>query len=78
MLPPATTCFLRRLETRLTALQGDHLNHYESMSQKRHEAKLQELRQERAMEIQRLNKLKIGLQVKLAADKAKTAEFRAA
>jgi hypothetical protein len=50
------------------------------MSQKRHEAKLQEKRQERAMETQRLNKLKIGLQVQLAADKAKSksGEVRAA
>jgi hypothetical protein len=52
------------------------------MSLKRHEVRLQEKRQERAMESQRLNRLKIGLQVKMAADKAKTtaqsAEVRAA
>lgn len=42
------------------------------MSQKRHEAKLQEKRQERAMETQRLNKLKIGLQVQIAAGQAKS------
>jgi hypothetical protein len=74
-----STCFycVERLD--LAALQGGRLNHYESMTQKRHESKLQELRQERAMETQRLNKLKIGLQVKLAADKAAgTGEVRAA
>ena len=60
------------------ALGGLILNHYESMTQKRHESKLQELRQERAMETQRLNKLKLGLQTKMAADKAKASEVRAA
>jgi hypothetical protein len=54
------------------------LNRYESMSLKRHESKLQEKRQERAMETQRLNKLKIGLQVKLAAHQAKEGAVRAA
>jgi hypothetical protein len=59
-------------------LGGLILNHYESMTQKRHESKLQERRQERAMETQRLNKLKLGLQMKMAADKAKAGEVRAA
>jgi hypothetical protein len=54
------------------------VNHYESMTQKRHEAKLLERRQERAMEAQRLNKLKVGLQVKLGAEKARRGEVRAA
>lgn len=48
------------------------------MSLKPHEVRIQEKRQERAMETQRLARLKIGLQVKMAADRAKQAAVRAA
>ena len=42
------------------------------MMEKRHEAKVQELRHEREAEKKRLDKLKMGLQMKIAADKTKT------
>ena len=48
------------------------------MTHKRHEVKLQEKRQEQIMETQRLNKLKLGLQVKLQADAGKNGAPRAA
>jgi hypothetical protein len=53
------------------------MNHA-SITLKRHEAMLQEKRQERAMETQRLNKVKQGLQVKMGAQKAKRGNVQAA
>ena len=52
--------------------------HQEAIALRRHEARLQEKRQERMLETQRLTKLKIGLQIKIAASKSKTAQTQAA
>ncbi len=45
------------------------MHHYELVTEKRHEAKAQELRQERDAEKKRLDKLKMGLQMKIAAER---------
>ena len=45
------------------------MNHYELVTEKRHEAKAQELRHERDAEKKRLDKLKTGLQLKIAAER---------
>jgi hypothetical protein len=45
------------------------MNSYESITRKRHESRLQERRLEQSLETQRLNRLKLGLEVKLAASK---------
>jgi len=54
------------------------MDQYELIRQKRHEVNKQEVRHERTTEAKRLDKLKLGLQLKMAAGKARGTPVRAA